>query len=281
MFKNYPKSAEQLNDTTLKQMLMVHRISECHFVIIWTFANSCLCFCVLSEFDIVPAESTDIIDRTMSTAAPTAPSLTVDLQANGQTSNMPVVASTKRKSKASYTETKQGDQKLRGTKHICKVCDKECRTSSVLKAHIRVHSGERPYMCKICDKLFSQKYSLAQHMRLHSGDNPYKCKVCDKCFSQSGSLASHMTFHTGDKPYKSKVCDKWFSYSSHIAVHMRIHTGDKPYQCNVCGKCFSQSCNLAAHMPTHNGDKPYQCKVCDKCFSLVFQSCCTHAHSHW
>ena len=63
MFKNYPKSAEQLNDTTLKQMLMVHPVSECHFVIIWTFANSCLCFCVLSEGDIVSAEITDIIDR--------------------------------------------------------------------------------------------------------------------------------------------------------------------------------------------------------------------------
>ena len=90
---------------------------------------------------------------------------------------MQAVVSTKRKSKASYTQTKQGDQKLSSIKHTCKVCDKVCRTPSELKVHIRVHSGERPYMCKICDKLFSQKSGVALHMHIHTGDKPYQCKV--------------------------------------------------------------------------------------------------------
>ena len=174
------------------------------------------CSYVLSETDIVPA---DIIGRTTSTADPAAPSSTVVLKTKGQTSNMQAVVSTTRKSKASCTQTKQGDQKPSRAKHTCKVCDKVCRSPSVLKVHIRVHSAERPYMCKICDKPFSTKTQLAQHMRIHTGDKPYQCKVCDKCFPQSSQLTRHMRIHTGIKPYQCKVCDKCFSQSGTLTKH--------------------------------------------------------------
>ena len=57
MFKNYP--AEQLNDKTLKQMLMVHPVQN----VILSLYGLCLAVYVfvLSEGDIVLAESTDII----------------------------------------------------------------------------------------------------------------------------------------------------------------------------------------------------------------------------
>ena len=166
-------------------------------------------FCVI--FCVIPAESTDITGRTMSAAASTAPSSTVVLETKGQTSKMQAGVSTKGKSKASCTQTIEGDKKTTRVKHICKVCNQVCRTPSQLKLHIRVHSGEKPYMCQICDKVFSRKSHLPPHMRIHTGDKPYQCKVCDKCFSRSHHLANHMRFHTGDKPYQCKFCDKYFS----------------------------------------------------------------------
>ena len=96
----------------------------------------------------------------MSRAAPTAPSSTLVLQTKGQTCSMQPVqllGSTKRQPKASCTQTKQGDKKPTRIKHVCNVCGKVCKAPSKLKDHIRVHSGERPYMCNICDKLFSRK----------------------------------------------------------------------------------------------------------------------------
>ena len=186
---------------------------------------------MLSEADISPDESTDITGRTMRTAASTAPSSTAVLETKGQTSKMQAGVSTKGKSKASCTQTKQGDNKSSRIEHTCKVCNKECRTSSELKVHIRVHSGEKPYMCQTCDKLFSRKSHLAQHMRIHTGDKPYQCTVCGRCFSKSSVLTQHMHSHTGNKLYQCKVCDKCFSQSSKLTRHMRIHTGDKPYQC--------------------------------------------------
>ena len=116
----------------------------------------------------------------------TAPSSVVVQTTMDQIYSKPALMSTKKKSKASYTQ-KTEDKKHGRIKHVCKVCDRECGTPSKLKDHIRVHSGERPYMCKICDKLFSRKFHLTRHIRIHTGDTPYQCKVCDKCFSRSGS----------------------------------------------------------------------------------------------
>lgn len=41
-------------------------------------------------------------------------------------------------------------------KFRCDVCQKQYCRRSTLKAHVRQHSGERPYACSMCDKKFSQ-----------------------------------------------------------------------------------------------------------------------------
>ncbi|XP_043828131.1 zinc finger protein 408 [Dromiciops gliroides] len=160
----------------------------------------------------------------------------------------------------------------------CPICGRPLANQGSLQNHMRLHTGEKPFLCPHCGRAFRQRGNLRGHLRLHTGERPYRCPHCSDAFPQLPELRRHLISHTGEA-HLCPVCGKALRDPHTLRAHERLHSGERPFPCPQCGRAYTLATKLRRHLKSHLADKPFRCPTCGMGYTLL-QSLKRHQLSH-
>lgn len=163
--------------------------------------------------------------------------------------------------------------------YSCSLCEERFKTENQLifhkKSHLNLEQGQQT--CKFCGKYFKKMFQMQNHLRIHTGDKPYVCHTCGKAFNQETTLRTHMRIHSGLKPFKCDECGEAFNASNALSAHKmwKHNEGSRPFLCSFCSKSFPTKAAVRKHETIHKAEKKHACTLCEKKFARA-----DHLKSH-
>ena len=77
----------------------------------------------------------------------------------------------------------------------CIKCSAHLDNLELFNIHMNEHWSDDK-CCPVCGLLInSKRFNFKQHLKIHTGEKPFVCKICTRSFRQKAHMVKHITTH--------------------------------------------------------------------------------------
>ncbi|XP_055296299.1 zinc finger and SCAN domain-containing protein 12-like [Sitodiplosis mosellana] len=117
-------------------------------------------------------------------------------------------------------------------------------------------NNKKAFVCKYCDRTFGSSSNLKRHIMIHTGEKPFQCSECKRPFREMSTLKKHLITHRKQNGFTSATSFKSMALTesgqSPLATPSKTPTQFQPslHKCPLCKTICRGTENLMNHITT-------------------------------